>query len=342
MAVGQHGKREHFIMIGQSITPSPLYMVESLTKELLLFDGLARAGKGLVAPVLSNLRRIEYAQINNTVDQIAILWKLNLVDTASAAAFLRIAVDTCTYEQAIGRNTNIRLSDISSVYNSLDAREIIARTTGAEGPDAMRHYDGAERISTFITHFNMPMKDLWFHAFPALRTIITVRHPVDVIASWNGRGWGQRWGYDPLGFTPTPEVDGQPIPWFALDVSDEYFDYNPMNRNALCVLELDRIYQQSIEGLTHTQSELVNIVSFEKFATQPDLELQRIASWLNTDVPAEMPVVMARERVPRKLSLEQRKQKLNDLKSGLNEKLISHLLDASRSYEERWGIEPVS
>ncbi len=329
-------------MTEQTETPVPLYMVESLTKELLLFDGLARAGKGLVAPVLSNLRHIEYAQINNTVDQIAILWKLNLVDTASAAAFLRIAVDTCTYEQAIGRNTNIRLSDISSVYNSLDAREIIARTTGIEGPDAMHQYDEAERISSFITHFNMPMKDLWFHAFPKLRTIITVRHPVDVIASWNGRGWGERWGYDPLGFTPTPEIDGQPIPWFALDVSDEYFDCDPLNRNALCVLELDHIYQQAIEDLTPTQNRLVNVVSFEKFATEPDVELQRIASWLNTEIPAEMPVVMARERVPRKLSLEQRKHKLSELKSGLNEQIITRLLDASRRYEERWDVEPVS
>ena len=55
-------------------------MVDTLTKDLLLFDGLTRAGKGLVAPVLSNLSRVEYAQVNNTVDQIAILWKLNLVD----------------------------------------------------------------------------------------------------------------------------------------------------------------------------------------------------------------------------------------------------------------------
>ena len=314
MAGGQHGNKRHFIMTGQNKTSTPLYMVDTLTKDLLLFDGLTRAGKGLVAPVLSNLRRVEYAQVNNTVDQIAILWKLNLVDIESAAAFLRIAVDTCTYEQAIGRNTNIRLSDFSSIYNSLDVRELISRTTGVEGVDAMRRYDEAERITSFITHFNMPMKDLWFHAFPKLRTIITDRHPIDLIASWDGRGWGARWGHDPLGFTPTPEVDGEPVPWFALEASREYLEFDPPNRNALCVLELDRFYQQSIEDLTPAQKERVNFVSFEEFATEPDAEIQRIATWLQTDIPAEMPIVMARERVPRQLSLEQRKRKLDVLK----------------------------
>lgn len=329
-------------MTGQIKTSAPLYIGKSLTKELLLFDGLTRAGKGLVAPVLSNLKRIEYAQINNTVDQIAILWKLNLVDTASAAAFLRIAVDTCTYEQAIGRNINIRLSDISSIYNSLDAQTLIARTTDIEGLDAMNRYDDAGRVSSFITHFNMPMKDLWFHAFPKLRTIITVRHPVDVLASWNGRGWGERWGHDPLGFTPTPEVDGQPVPWFALDASREFLTSDSLSRNALCVLELDRIYQQSIDDLTPAQNEQVNIVCFEKFATEPDIEINRIASWLNTDVPAEMPIIMARERIPRMVPLEDRKHKLNNLKSGLNEQLISRVLEASSRYEKRWGIESIA
>lgn len=186
------------------------------------------------------------------------------------------------------------------------------------------------------------MKDLWFHAFPKLRTIVTVRHPVDVIASWNGRGWGERWGYDPLGFTPTPEVDGEPIPWFALEVSEEYIECDPSNRNALCVLELDQIYRQSMEDLTSDQKECVNFVSFEKFATEPDGEIQRIASWLHTDIPTELPVVMARERVPRQLSLEQRKRKFDVLKSNLSARLTSRLIEASRSYEKRWEIEPVT
>lgn len=161
----------------------PLYLTEPLTQELLLFDGLSRAGKGLVAPVLSNLSRVEYAQINNPIDHIPILWKLGLIDTQSADGFLRIAVDTKTYEQAIGRNTNTRLSDLSSIYNSLDANDIIARTLGNEGQSAMDRYDSEKIISSFITHFSMPMADLWFAAYPSLWAIVTVRHPVDVVYS---------------------------------------------------------------------------------------------------------------------------------------------------------------
>ena len=69
--------------------PTPLYLSDSLTRELLLIDGLTRAGKGLVAPLVSNLARTDYAQINNAVDHVATLWQLKLLDLHSAAAFLR-------------------------------------------------------------------------------------------------------------------------------------------------------------------------------------------------------------------------------------------------------------
>ncbi|MEE8287568.1 MAG: hypothetical protein V3R72_12795, partial [Gammaproteobacteria bacterium] len=60
--------------------PQALYFPETLTENCLLFDGLTRVGKGLVAPLVSDLLRVEYAQIVTVVEHIPVLWRLGLLD----------------------------------------------------------------------------------------------------------------------------------------------------------------------------------------------------------------------------------------------------------------------
>lgn len=322
--------------------PHPLYLPETLTQELLLFDGLSRAGKGLVAPILSNLSRVEYAQINNPVDHIPILWKLGLIDTQSAAAFLRIAVDTKTYEQAIGRNTNTRLNDLSSIYNSLDAAQIIARTVNDEGQSAMHRYTEAKRISSFITHFSMPMIDLWLAAYPLLKVIVTVRHPIDVVHSSMKRNWGARWGEDPLGFFPTADINGKSVPWFAVPFAQDYLASSPDDRNAECILSLYDMYDETLAQLDNNRRKQIEVICFESFATDPMTDIHRIANWLDAEMPEEMPIILARERVPRKISIDARRQKFKDLQSLLDKTRFNRLIETSHRYEKRWNIEPIT
>lgn len=326
-------------MTTRAENPTPLYLSDSLTRELLLFDGLSRAGKGLVAPLVSNLARTDYAQINNAVDHVATLWQLKLLDLHSAAAFLRKVIDTKTYEQMIGRNLNTRISDISSVYHSLDNRRLIGRATGPEGQEAVDLYDQQRRMSSFITHFNMPMAELWFTAFPELKAVITVRHPIDVIASWGGRQWGSRWGKDPLGLSPVAEMHGEPVPWFAVGFAEDFLAADPTTRDTRCVLELMALYDITLDGLQTAQRQRIALVCFEQFAVDPMKDLERLAAWLETSVPTTMPIALARERVPRALPLIKRQDKLQALKGQLDDTLYARLIEVSRSYEDVWGLE---
>jgi len=316
-----------------------LYFPETLTENCLLFDGLTRVGKGLVAPLVSDLRGVEYAQIVTVVEHIPVLWRLGLLDGQSAAAFLRITVDSFTYERAVGRNLNTRFSDISSIYRSLSAKELLDRALGDEGKAAIDRFNADGRISSFVTHFNLPMAELWFKAFPKLRILLTVRHPVDVIYSWHGRGWGERWGKDPLGFSLVPDVNGEPVPWFALVFAEEYQRDTAINRDVKCVLALNQMYDEALRSLDDKQKNRVEIVSFERMATAPMSELERLAAWLGTTLRPEMPVAMARERVPRKLNIEDRRLKFATMKKEIDEDLLERLLSISRDYESRWELE---
>lgn len=321
----------------------PLYSQDPVSDNVLLFDGLSRAGKALVGTLVSELPRLEFVQLADVVDYIPTLWHFGLIDDQAAPSFLRMVVDSYTYQRIIGRNLNTRHSDaISSVYRSLDAGAILQRAFGDEGRQPVERFNREGRIACYITHETLPHADLWFRAFPGLRIVLSVRHPVDVCYSWHSRGLGSRLGTDPLAFTPVAEIGGNPIPLFALDFADEYQRATALNRIVLCVLAMQRMYARALASLSEERARRVQTVAFEHMATDPLAELQRLADWLDTTLHPDMPVALAREGVPRTIDPAERRRRLKVLAGEVDSALIDQLLGTAAVYEERWGLPSVA
>ena len=319
----------------------PLYFQDNLFDNVLIFDGLTRTGRGLVAPLVSDLPGVDYVQLDNAVDHIPVLWQLGLLDDQSAASFLRMTVDGCAYARAIGRHLNTRYDDQYSIYQSLNTKNILKRAFGEEGQPAIDRFNGEGLFSSFIVHFQLQMAKLWFMAFPNLRIVLTVRHPVDVCTSWQSRKWGSRFGKDPLSFWPIPEIDGNPVPWFAVDFAQEYIKLNPMSRIVKSVIALNNINKDTLLDLSPVQQKQVKTACFEKFATEPVHQIKEFAKWLNTSIQPEMDTAMAKLRTPRKLDIKDRKTKLGLIKENVEPYLFEQLIIESRNYETEWGLEPV-
>lgn len=319
-----------------------LYFQEAVSENVIIFDGLARAGKGLVAPLISDLRRVEFAQLRHPVDHIPVLWRLGLLDDQSAASFLRMTVDGFLYERVVGRHLNTRHDDVfTSVHRSLNKKEILQRAFGDEGQPVVDRFNAEGRFSSFITHNTLPMADLWFNAYPKLRFVVTVRHPVDVCFSWQAGGWGERLGIDPLSFWPVLEIDGKPVPWFAMDFADEYLDLSPMDRCVKCCLVLNRMFDETLETFDDSRRRQVEIVAFERMVTDPETEIEKLAGWLGTAPREDMPIALARERVPRRLDITDRRARLEKIKAQIRPDLLDELLAASRDYETSWEMDAV-
>ncbi len=319
--------------------PHPLFMPDTLCDNVLLFDGITRSGKMLVAPLVSDLPKVDYAQNVMVIDYIPMVWGLGHMDTHSTAMLLRQTVDGCTYERAVGRHLNTRRDDVYAVHRSLDGDKILERSAGDEGWPAINRFNNDGRISSFISHYTLPMAEPWFIAFPKLRILLTVRHPIDVIYSCRSRGWGDRWGKDPLGFTVTADIEGSPVPWFALEFTKEYQRLTPVNRVVKCILSLIQVYDVALAALDETQPGQVEVACFERMGTDPVAELERLAGWLDTTLHPDMETAMKRERVPRQLDINDRQDKLRQLESEIEPDLMDQLLAAGRDYETRWGLE---
>jgi|GEM_PF-1716757 hypothetical protein len=319
----------------------PLFSQDAVCENVLLFDGLARAGKGLVGPLVSEFPRLDFAQLVHAADYIPTMWHFGLIDDQSAPAFLRMMIDTYSYQRIIGRNLNTRPGDIfTSVFKALDVDDILARAKGEDGQGPIDRFNAAGRYQSYITHETLPHADLWLRAFPELRIILTVRHPIDICYSWNSRGLGARLGSDPLAFTPVVDIDGEPVPLYALNFPDEYINASPIDRIVMCVLSMLDLYDKGLTEIPDGHKEQVRVVSFEQFATDTNAQLETLAEWLGTTLHPEMATAMAREGVPRQLDQSGRRTRREMLRDHVDEELMAKLLERSSAYETEWSLEP--
>ena len=65
--------------------PAPLMQRKVLCPDILLIDGLGRAGKQLVGKLVSNFERVDSIQYSAALEQFPILVFLGRIDSATAS-----------------------------------------------------------------------------------------------------------------------------------------------------------------------------------------------------------------------------------------------------------------
>jgi hypothetical protein len=324
-----------------------LFMKQAITPRLLLVDGLSRTGKMLTAKLASHLRRVEYFQISGPVDHIHILWHLGHLDDGAASSYLRLELDMKIYDRVVGRDLNLRYQDASSLHRAPDFPMYLRR---AIEPDVditdrikvMERFKQEGRYPFFFTHEALPNIELFFSTAKLLKVIEVVRHPADLAFSWERRGWGNRWGEDPLAVIPAVDFNGKPLPWFAAEWAEEYLAMTPTDRVIQSILVLTGMCRDSIARLSARKKSCIHFIAYENLLTSTETEIGRLASFLETEPFETIPELMTRERLPAQPNTAAVREKLAALRESASPELYDRLVDAGRAYEEQWRLDPVA
>jgi len=315
-----------------------LVIKKLLNDNCLIVDGISRSGKALIAPLVTNLSCVDYAQYSTTIDHIPILWKLGLLNDNAAASFLRMTADIAMYERGIGRHLNTRPTDTYSIYNSLESDKLLERAQNGEGKTIADMFNKEGRYFSFVTHEMTPLINLWFLALPAVRAIVIERHPVDICHSWLLRGWGDRWGTDPIAFIPAVRTTGGPVPWFAHGFKDDYNRMSPPNRIIRCVLTLFDMYEATLNSLPKSKQQQTHKIFFEKILTEPFIQLQNISNWLGRELHPNISEALKKANIPADVSVTKRESKLEEFRKCVDPDLFNSLCAASIKYEKRLDL----
>jgi hypothetical protein len=319
-----------------------LYNQDLVCEETLFIDGLSRAGKFLIAKLCSNIKDVEYFQYQPVIEHIPILWFLGLLNENDAAAYMRMSLNMHTYDRAIGRSLNSRKSEGSSILNATDVELIQRREDGPDGPDGVEAFLAQKKWVSFLTHECLPHIELFDKACPRMRMLNIQRHPIDIASSWYIRGWGKRFGLDPLAFIPVVEGQKGPQPWYTIAWQEDYHDLAQADRviNSICsIYDYDKVVMDSyVEKI----KDRVLIINYEELFANPYHTIAKLEEFLSSAAYPNMADILAREGCPKDIPLAERKAKFNKLKSsGGSEDSVERLVQISLEYEKKWELESI-
>ena len=109
--------------------------LKSPPNNLVAVTGISRSGKSMLAPIVSSLNRSENLQTDYTLEQFPVLNHLGLMSEHIAIYLMRYMVNFKIYDNQIGRNSNFRFTDWTSIWNTSDPRQYLRRLIKDEGDD---------------------------------------------------------------------------------------------------------------------------------------------------------------------------------------------------------------
>ena len=298
---------------------------EPLVKNLLLVEGISRAGKFLLANILSGFKDIEPVQYHGLLEHLPILEKFGFIDKKLAETILRHEIDFRAYEMLIGRNFNHRLSDKSSIFNHPRHKEYLQRCREEDTGSLLKKYSSKNIYSQFMTHELMPNIQIYFDAFPNMKVISLKRNPVDLVWSWYQRGLTRRFIKDPTLFMFPFESGGRPTHWFVRNHKNDYHSLKEMDKVIFSISNLFNMYESAYRYLHSKYKKNILFVHFEDLLSQPDKTVKRISHFLGKKITPEMKLIFKRENLPNKKYFISREEKMPKIKRLSSRKYFKKL-----------------
>jgi len=306
-----------------------------IINDVVIIDGLTRSGKFYLGKLISGIDRLEYFVNNSEAERMLAISKAGTINAADVSSILAITLNEAIYNMAIGRNINMRHDDASSITNSHESKLYIDRQNyGVSGKDGLEAVIDQGRASVFIFHQSLRSINVVKGAVPEAKIINLRRHPIDLTYSWIKRGWGYRYGNDPLSFSPVYAHNGSTIPYFAFDWADEYISSNEHDRVIKSIVYLSEEEAMVINKKQHK----ICCVYYDNLVDNPEKEIDKICSFLDRTAHKNIERIIERETRDKDF-LAQRKEKLDYIRKDVSDTLFfERLLELGRKYEETISV----
>ena len=300
----------------------------------LFITGLTRSGKTMFAPIISSLDKVEKVNVNFQFEYIPMLNIINSISDKAASTTMRYFLDNQVYDNMIGRNMNLRLTDWTSIWNNSDPMKYLSRLSVNEDESILENINKSNQIFSLLVHDALWHIDKYYNAFDNLKMIHIDRHPVDLIFSWFIKGYGSDYYSDPRNDLLTIVWKDKILPYYAYGWEEEYISLNEMSRIIKMVDILQKKGLEAYDLLSAEKKERIFFVRFEEFVLKPESYIDNLCCFLNTKLSPSTPIVMKKERVPRLFSEDDRKAKMAKIKKSADKKTYEILIKMIDQYEK--------
>ena len=282
---------------------------KSFENKIVFTNGFNASGKTMLAPIISSIDGVESILFPYEIEWLSSFLYNESISQESYREFVRQYIDHSIYNQMMGRNSNFRVSDISSVLKFKNKFEYFKRLFKKGDNHIIEKIKSKNHTLSFVTcNLIFFIQNLADTLGSRMLFIETVRDPVYM--------------FKQMKILFKQVIIDNPEKDFTVRVhhdnfSSFYFDYftdtnfffknNNNNIDELVVLYLDRIFQfyfnVDFKNLNLNGSTLL-ILPFEKFVISPDSWINSILDNLDSKKDFNLRQEMEKQRVPRKVLTE--------------------------------------
>jgi len=258
--------------------------------KVVIVDGFPGCGKTMLSPIVSAFERVELMQYAPLIEQMCELWGLSRVDDDVAAAMIKMNADLLIYNVMMGRNTNCRVKDLSSIFRHRPFEYI--RRMFKKGDELIPNVISEKApILHLATHMLLP------HAVPLVEAlgdkllfIEVVRHPLYMIIQQEKN---------------IEKIDDARFQHIRYALNDEEYMFycsgwedvfNNSNNFERAIYSIQWYYSR----LFSNEYKSSMIIPFELFVKKPEQYMQKISSELGSSISKRVKKAMEEQKVPRK------------------------------------------
>ncbi len=272
---------------------------ETLINHLVITDGQPGCGKTLFPPIVASLERVEMMAYAFPLEWICMTHSLGNLNLNTAETLSKMIVDHHAYQSMMGRETNFRYGDLSSVWKAPDPWKYIKRIFGDGDRIIPKKIKDQGVITNLTTHYLMAFAEPVIKAFSGKLTILEiVRHPLYMLRqhSINMKDLVN----NPRDISIYYKYQENSYPYFAKGWEEEFDSANDMEKAILCFKKMTEMIDS--KRMLYSKDYNVNILTipFEQFVLEPNQIIEKICKMLGTDQTNLTIKEMRRQKVPRK------------------------------------------
>ena len=274
---------------------------ESLQKKIVLISGLTRSGKALLCPIISSFNNAEKVNVNFSLEQIPVLNYLGEMKDNVTKFLLQSGMNLSIYDNAIGRNSNFRSDDFTSIWKYRDPLEYINRLTQPDGDIALEKLNSQNRIFSMMVHNGLWHADIWFKAFPDIKFIHISRNPVDIAYSWIGKGYGGDFYSSGRAAIVTYEYKNNTLPYYAFGWEEKYISLSKIDRIIHMINHIRNCHHEKYVHLNNNDKRRVLFINHQKLITKTEECLNTIEDFIGEGPSVDTPSELIKQNCPRSL-----------------------------------------
>tara|TARA_Y100000590_G_scaffold305906_1_gene345063 strand:+ start:986 stop:1993 length:1008 start_codon:yes stop_codon:yes gene_type:complete len=301
----------------------------------LVIDGIAWSGKGMIGSILGSFAGVEIMKEGAFTQFFSVLHNLGKITRDAAVVLMKTEADSLLVDSLIGRNTNFRVKDSSSVWHNPNPWRYFRRVLLEDKIPLQDRINNHRPIFQWQTHGQLANFELYYEAFgERLRMVEMIRHPVDLIGKWMRRGYGELFGVNPLHMTLCVRYHEHDVPYLAVGWEDIYLSTNPAERVVRMIgSQWDHSYN-TYKSISKMLKEQILIVPFEDFVQHPKPYLSSLEQFIKSCRTRHTSRILRRANCPRILhgrqSLDARESRKKSLELQLSKEaryILNRLID---------------